>query len=426
MKITKLILASALLAGLSVQLVSCSDDDEAPILSYPVTISINLPQEISEGTVIDEEYLFKNVSTDRTTTFSDKTDIELTPGLYDITYTAHVRLANGVTSTMRAHAQSVQIREGNNSVTLTAYNTIESDDLIIAEVFNTGTTTASGAQIRDSYIKLYNNTDHVLYADGLSFFESDFSTMQKYQYTPDIMDQAVIVRFLFTVPGNGTQFPVRPGEYFLMVDRANNNKLTNDLSFDLTHADCEWYDESSVASQQDTDNPDVPNMDKIYSYSRSITILDQAQRAFGIARISNPSTFTTDNVYKATYVLTTASGSFEMNKEGYYIPNSEVIDVVTLSPKDNYQWNVTSPALDCGWTWVAANSSDKTRSFHAVRRKMLYLNADGKPVLKDTNNSTEDFNARVTPSEIEIQGTAVDANATPCTTRTYDGVTPMP
>ena len=54
-----------------------------------------------------------------------------------------------------------------------------------------------------------------------------------------------------------------------------------------------------------------------------------------------------------------------------------------------------------------------------------YLNDDGNPVLKDTNNSTEDFNPYCIASEIEIQGTAVDANGTLCTTRTYDGVTPM-
>jgi hypothetical protein len=66
---------------------------------------------------------------------------------------------------------------------------------------------------------------------------------------------------------------------------------------------------------------------------------------------------------------------------------------------------------------------DKTRYFHSVRRKVLYLK-DGKPVLKDTNNSSEDFNPFVTPSEIENQGTAMDVNGTPCTTRTWDGVMP--
>ncbi|MCM1292266.1 MAG: DUF4876 domain-containing protein [Bacteroides sp.] len=425
MKITKLILAAALFGGMSVQLTSCSDDD-TPVVTYPVSLSINLPQEITSATVLDEEYQFKNVSTNQVKTFNDKSQIELVPGLYDVTYTAHVQLSNGVTSTMRAMAQSVQIKEGNNNLTLTAYNTIESNDLIIAEVFNSGTTTSTGAQYRgDSYIKLYNNTDHVIYADGISIFESDFSTIQKYTYDPDIMGTAVVIRTLYTVPGDGTRFPVQPGEYFLIVDRANNHITSNPLSFDLTGADVEWYDESKVASQQDTDNPNVPNMDKIYSYSNSITILDQSQRAFGIARVSNPSTFLTDNVYKATYELVTTAGSFNMNKEAYFIPNTEVIDVVTFAPRDNYQWNVTSPALDCGWTWVAANTTDKTRFFHAARRKMLYLNDEGNPVYKDTNNSTEDFNPYVIASEIEIQGTAIDADGTRCTTRTYDGVTPM-
>lgn len=426
MKLKKFVFAATLLCAVAVQLASCSDDET--VMSYPVAVNVTLPQEITDGggTVLDEEYGFKNVSTNQLKTFAAKEDILLIPGLYDVTYTAHVQMPNGVVSTMRALAQSVQIKDGNNSVALTAYNTIESDDLIIVEVFNTGTTTSTGAQYRgDSYLKLYNNTDHVVYADGLSFFESDFSTMQKYEYDPDIMSEAVIVRTLYTVPGDGTKFPVQPGGYFLIADRANNHRLTNSLSFDLTGADVEWYDESKVASQQDTDNPDVPNMDKIYSYSNSITILDQAQRAFGIARISNPGTFTTDNVYTATYKLVTAAGSFDMTKNGYKLPNKEVVDVVTFAPRDNYQWNVTSPALDCGWTWVAANNTDKTRFFHSARRKMLYLNEAGNPVFKDTNNSTADFNAYVVPSEIEIQGTAINADGDLSTVRTYDGVVKM-
>ena len=38
-------------------------------------------------------------------------------------------------------------------------------------------------------IKIYNNTDHVLYADGLTLLESEFTTTIKYNYTPDIMEQ---------------------------------------------------------------------------------------------------------------------------------------------------------------------------------------------------------------------------------------------
>lgn len=423
MKIAKFILAAALMGGMSAGFVSCSDDDN-PVVYYPVSVSVNLPSEIASATVNDEEYQFRNVSTNEVKTFTSAADIELTEGLYDITYTAHVTMENGVATTMRAMAQGVKITAGENVVNLTAYNTIEANDLIIAEVFNTGTTNATGGQNRDTYIKLYNNTDKVIYADGITMFESDFSTVQKYDYDPDVMPTHVVVRTLFTVPGDGTRFPVQPGEYFLMCDRANP---ASDNSFDLTHADVEWYDESPVASQQDTDNPDVPNMDKIFSYSRSITILDQSQRAFGIARLGvNGEKFLEDYAYTATYELVTAAGSFAMTKKDCYkLPNEWVLDVVNVAPRDNYAWNVTSPALDCGWSYVGQNSADKTRFFKSMRRKMLYLNEAGNPVLKDTNNSTEDFNARVTPSEIELQGTAIDADGTLCTTRTYDGVTPV-
>lgn len=423
MKLTNLFLAAVLTCGMGAAMTACSDDD-TPVAYYPVTVSVNLPDEIKTATVNDEEYLFKNVSTNELKTFKSASEIELTEGLYDVTYTAHVTMPNGVATTMRAMRQSVRITAGENLIDLTAYNTIDSDDLMIVEVFNTGTTNATGGQNRDSYIKLYNNTDKVIYADGLTLFESDFSTVQKYDYTPDVMPTHVVVRTLFTVPGDGTRFPVKPGEYFLMCDRANQ---ASENSFDLTHADVEWYDQSQVASQQDTDNPDVPNMDKVFSYSRSITILDQSQRAFGIARLKVPAEkFLEDYAYTATYTLVTAAGSFERTKDGCYkVPNEWVVDVVNMTPRDNYMWNVTSPALDCGWTYTAQNSSDKTRYFKSVRRKMLYLNDEGNPVFKDTNNSTEDFNPRVTPSEIELQGTAIDADGTRCTTRTYDGITPV-
>ncbi|MBD5210911.1 MAG: DUF4876 domain-containing protein [Bacteroidales bacterium] len=422
MKIAKFILAATLLGGMSVQLTSCSDDDT--VAYYPVSVTVNLPAEIADATILDQEYTFKNVSTNEVKVFPSAEEIEVTEGLYDITYTAHVLMANGVETTMRAMQQSVRITSGENNVSLTAYNTIAADDLIISEVFNTGTTNATGGQNRDSYIKLYNNTDHVLYADGITFFESDFSTMQKYDYDPDLMPTHVIVRTLFTVPGDGTRFPVQPGEYFLMCDRAN---AASENSFDLTHADVEWYDESQVASQQDTDNPDVPNMDKVFSYSRSITILDQSQRAFGIARLGvDADTYLAEYAYTATYEMVLTAGTFPMTKKDCYkLPNEWVLDVVTLAPQDNYAWNVTSPSLDCGWSYVAQNTTDKTRFFKSVRRKMLYINEQGNPVLKDTNNSTDDFNARVTPSEIELQGTAVDADGTLCTTLTYDGVTPV-
>ena len=106
------------------------------------------------------------------------------------------------------------------------------------------------------------------------------------------------------------------------------------------------------------------------------------------------------------------------------MPNKWIVDAVNCSVEAKYVWNVTSPKLDRGWTFCGTMDHDKTRYFHAVRRKMLYLK-DGHPFLKDTNNSSEDFNGYVVPSEIERQGTAIDINGNKCTQHTWDGVTPI-
>lgn len=81
-----------------------------------------------------------------------------------------------------------------------------------------------------------------------------------------------------------------------------------------------------------------------------------------------------------------------------------------------------------GWAWVGNSSTDKSVYFKSIRRKLLYVDeTTGNPVFKDTNNSTADFNCAVVPSEIELQGTAIDADGTKFSGRpTYDGVTAIP
>lgn len=51
MKITKFILAAALLGGMTAGLTSCSDDD-APIVYYPVSLNITLPEEITDAEIL--------------------------------------------------------------------------------------------------------------------------------------------------------------------------------------------------------------------------------------------------------------------------------------------------------------------------------------------------------------------------------------
>ncbi len=391
-------------------------------------VELDMPQ-LPEGAEICNPLITVfNISTQTAATYTPQSEILLLSGLYDISYSATVDVPGATSSTLRGLSASVQIGGTEQTVAIKLYNNIDTDDLIISEVFFAGTLQRSGNQYYgDDYVKLYNNTDHVIYADGITLFESRFLTTEKHDYDPDIMDEAMTVQALYTVPGNGTDHPVLPGEYFLLADTGIDHRVANPNSFDLSKADFEWYDVSTQPSALDIDGP-VPNLDKWYCYTKSFWLLhNRGFRAIGIARIPiERDSYLKDYFYTYNYILMTVAGDFPMSQSAYRMPNEWIVDVVNCSVDALYSWNVCSPQLDCGYTACGTIDADKTRYFHSVRRKLLYVTDDGRAVLKDTNNSTEDFNRMCVPSEIELQGTATDSQGTPCTTRTYDGITPVP
>ncbi len=173
-------------------LFSCDDKlgDIASTTSLPVHLNITMPADLDgaeTGELSDEVFEIKNVTTGRVTTYTSRNDINLPPGLYDVSYNAVVSVtdANGnvAVKNIMAFAQSVEISTTGSTINLNTYLYVPTDDFIISEVFFTGTLRPTGNQYYgDDYVKIYNNTDHVLYADGLTFLESKFTTTQKYNY----------------------------------------------------------------------------------------------------------------------------------------------------------------------------------------------------------------------------------------------------
>ncbi len=392
-----------------------------------VNIDLHIPELPDGAEVLEQFYTFKNVSTGESEEFSARQEIMLMPGLYDVEYTARVFVRDAAETTLRANRQSVNISGETFTLSLEAYNNIESDDLIIAEVFYTGTLQPSGnSYTGDDYIKLYNNSDHVIYADGLTIFESKFLTTAKYEYSPDIISEAMTVQALYTIPGSGKEVAVNPGEYLLICDTGIDHRQANPNSFDLTGAAFEWYDVSSNPKVMDIDGP-VDNLDKWYCYTQSYWMLhNRGFKAYGIARIPlDRDTYLRDYWYDYDYVQETVVGSFPMSQSAYKLPNEWISDVVMCSVPSAYAWQVCVPSLDSGWTSCGEIDNDKNRYFRSVRRKLLYIAPDGRAVLQDTNNSTADFNRDCVPSEVELQHSATDAAGTPATVVTYDGVTPI-
>lgn len=426
--ITKIILL-AMLTALMPALTACDDSFAgADSAMTRLTVEVSRPSEALGATLLSQALTVRNVSTGNEQTFGSLVELSLLPGLYDMTYEAQIQLSTGAVSTLRAAATSVIVDGSTSTVMLQGYNNVETDDLIIAEIFFAGTIRSSGNQYYgDDYIKLYNNTDHVVYADGLTLFESKFTTTEKYEHTPDIMSEAVNVQALYTVPGCGTDHPVQPGEYFLICDTGIDHRVANPNSFDLSSADFEWFDQSTKPGSMDIDSPTVPNMDKWYCYTLSFWMLhNRGFKAYGIARIPvDRDTYLKDFTYHYDWTIVSEAGTFPMSADSYRMPNEWVVDLVTCSVEAEYAWNVSAPALDCGWTHCGTIDKDKSRFFHSVRRKMLRIDSDGNPVLKDTNNSSADFNADCVASEIELQGTVMSSDGTLCSSITYDGVTPV-
>ena len=409
-------------------LTACDDKLADSVTTIAPTMSVNLPQDLQGATITNEQIQVNNVSTKQTATFTSRADIKLLTGLYDISYDADASLPGDTTvHHIKAFSPSVEVSAANQAITFDTFEAVTNDDFIISEIFFTGTLRSTGNQYYgDDYVKIYNNTDHVLYADGLALVESKFTTTQKFNYRPNIMDTAMTVQAIYVIPGSGKEHPVQPGESMILADTGIDHRVANPNSFDLSNADFEWYDVSTVPAHMDIDSPTVPNLDKWYCYTLSFFVLhNRGFRAYGLVRFPiDKDTYLNNYRYTYNYEIIVPAGTFPMSQTAYYVPNKWIVDAVNCSVEAKYAWNVTSPKLDRGWTFCGTMDHDKKRYFHAVRRKMLYLK-DGHPFLKDTNNSSEDFNGYVVPSEIERQGTAIDINGNKCTQHTWDGVTPI-
>lgn len=420
-------------ASLALPFFSCSDEPVVPTVE--ASIEIVRPEGIDDLQILKETVVFRNLSSGEEMRFDSTEGLAIPVGIYECSYEAEATYVNAgdeesavVEGRLIGNAESVQVTAAGFKLVLPVYLSVDKDDFIFEEIFFTGTRRASGSSyIGDTYFKIYNNTDHVLYADGLAICESKFKSTQFYTYTPDIRQDEMTVHAIYVIPGNGTEHPVAPGESLVICDTGIDHRISNPNSFDLSDADFEWYDESTNPSHTDIDSPTVPNLDKWYCYTLTVFVPhNRGFSSFALARIPiGKEAYLSDYYYDYEYTIYVPAGTFPMSGSAYRLPNEWIVDGVNCSVETDRQWNVLPPSIDAGWTHCGAMDSDENRFFKSIRRKMLYLTDDGIRVLKDTNNSTADFNPDCVPSLVEMQHAAIDASGTKAEHVTYDGVQPV-
>ncbi|MFZ4861145.1 DUF4876 domain-containing protein [Sphingobacterium sp. Mn56C] len=290
--------------------------------------------------------------------------------------------------------QGAKVVAGQERLSLKLYVVNNQLDFVIEELYFTGSLTPENQQyLGDRYIKLYNNSERVLYADGLVIATTAFQTVDKRDYKPNIMEEAVAVDAVMVIPGNGKTYPVQPGGAIVIAESAINHKEFNRLAINLSQADFEI-----VAPDDDEtiDNPNVPNLEALFD---RIVINNRGFQSFILARIPvSKAVYLSDFTYAYSYKFVEGDFSFDMEDLAYKIPNEWVIDAVNLSVASEFKWLVTAVSLDRGWTYCGKYSGDTSRYGKSVRRKVIGTSAAGHRRLKDTNNSSVDFDAEVQPS----------------------------
>lgn len=386
--------------------------------SVDFTVTVNMPISVEEPALKSVEVTFTDVASgakSRVTEFAETGNgvyavtASLQPGSYNVamsgvvTHTVGGRQAESYVEASREGVVVTAEPSSPTANTLTVESTVAtmaSSDFVIEEVFFTGTLTPEGLQYYgDQYIKITNNTDRTLYADGLMIMQSAFMTVDKYDYTPNVMDEYFSISSSLMIPGSGTDYPVAPGESLVIADSALDHTQYNSQSMDLSKADFEYF---NPLDSEDVDNPEVPNV--ICSFLEEgdfWTFHNRGFKSYAIGRLGEGVTaeqFAADYFYTAEYEMVVPGfGSFPMDTDAWKFPNEWIADAVNLSIEEMFAWIVTDPSVDSGWTYCGKVDKDQTRYGKSVRRMELTL-PDGRTILKDTNNSTADFTPEAVPS----------------------------
>ncbi len=408
---------------------SCSSDDGSSVDTTPTDLKImfQLPDGYADdATLTDLSLTLTDINTQRKTTFNGNAaeDLSITlkavpGGYYRIDATGKLNYRNkdlvGKQVDVLAYSEGIILtREAPiAALKLQVTSQPEADPadiayrgFVLGEIFCAGTANRQGNYYyADKYFVIYNNTDHVLYADSLVIAESDFLTTMKQEYTPDIMPTDMAVSAMYMIPGSGHDVPVQPGGKLLVVDNAVNHTVANPNSWDMTKADYEWYDESTNPQFTDIDNPNVPNLERIYSSTLTLwSPHSQGFKSYALARMhADRKTFLTDYMYDYTYHLVGQTGEADMTGSAYRLPNSWILDAVNMSVPALFQWIVTSPTLDKGYTYCADFGWDDSRYGKSVRRKVKAMDGT-RAILQDTNNSTDDFEPRTKADPFHVFG----------------------
>ena len=377
---------------------SCKTDDDNVASYNTLTVTLSYPDGITQADITTSSVTATNVQTGARTQLDEESagtfTIKLTGGEYMIN-------ASAFTDNKIMNA-SKQISIYNNmDIEIGLKGAILNDGFVFKEVYYNMVKVNNRPYTQDQFFEIYNNSDQVQYLDNciLARLQGTQGSASVTQWVTsengkEIMDIYALESYVVAFVGNGTEYPVNPRESVLIAATAiNHNAETEGVSpVDLTNAD---YEVNISDYKSDTDNPAVPDM-TIVTKSGSATAaffgLPYTGNALILAQL--PAGMTMDSYINDRSNYRTIPWQTANTYEFLTVPQEYVLDGINIVNSNESKRIVRlRPEVDNGIIFMASDYAGKS-----IRRKVKEITPDGKVVLKDTNNSSEDFLSDQTPT----------------------------
>ena len=378
------------------------------------TISVNVEiDEAKLGEISPETYevTFTNTTSAATTVVNTENGLATTsvvPGIYTITAKSSAT-ADGMFYTITGSVKDYNIVTEGETIKI-AVDMVKESQLIFKELYYQGSNFETGVMkddgtpetsnyFRDQYYEIYNNSDEVAYADGLCICDTEFASWD-YTIFYEFSDadgkayptsEYVFGQIFWQIGGDGDDYPIQPGESFIIAQWATNHKaetLSKGFSpVDLTGAEFEAIEGEStlfngiVVTDGPAHNMKIAVNAAGYAPPQWLTPVGGSNMV--LFKPSAP--FRTENFL--------INNDPDWVQQFHEISVAEVLDAVQSIDDETRINTLGMPAiLDVGYIWC-----NGTYNGQSISRKEAGTLANGSPKYQDTNNTTNDFVVNESP-----------------------------
>lgn len=307
------------------------------------------------------------------------------------TATVHYQTASGLIFSGRLESLTLLSDKNDETVSLPLTRS-QTNALVIKEIYYGGCIGRKGEEYQsDQYITLYNNSEKVLYLDGLCIAVVDPASGTEsawMKYTD--MARIPVNDLAWQFPGDGTQYPLQPGEETTIATNAvdhTGGEYQHANSIDLSKADWAFWD-SGLSSQDIT--PGVKPLTLFSNLNPNLWMYSFPVAGPTIMVFSIEGT--TAEAYAANPDNRENKPEYP-NKAKFYlmIPKEWVIDCVEcVENADHLSYKRVPNELNSNAIYISGGSY----SGESVIRKSS-TNENGFTVFRDTNNSADDMEVSV-------------------------------